>query len=223
MSRKRPRPRDQDSREHEEERECNASKRRKRTAMDGDHLLWPPRTFNLTYLVWASRQFPSTGYCIDFRAQWIKSRYGCPLCDKYDVRKAGDIDSLCKTDTTRTEVLDKFPATLSTETLESVEYLMCSRPHGARSFAYELGGKDDAKVRVEFQGIHHLGWPELSALLQMDLFLDVTIDMSEQRASFTLAPKSITLPAAEEVAIAVVGYYLRLDHPGANRITHAAV
>ena len=170
----------------------------------------------MTYLAWARRQFPTTGFCIDFRAQWLKSRHGCPSCDRYDVRKAGDIDRLCENETTRTKVLTQFSSYLNTEILESIEYLMCSRPHGARSFAYSLDEDDKDVAEVIFKGIHHLGWPELSVLLQTGRFSDLTVDMNEQRVTIQFVPPSTTPVARDEIAIALVGYYLRLDHRHPN-------
>lgn len=175
-------------------------------------MLFPRSPFNLTYLAWARRQFPKMGFCIDFRARWMKSRYGCPLCDRYDVRKAGDIDRLCENDTVRAKVVSSFPVHLSSETLEGIEYLMCGRPHGARSFRYELTEGDDIEnVEVTFNDIHHLGWPELSSLLDKDMLSDLTIDLNDQRLTIKFKPKSVTPLAVEEVVLSLAAYYLRSD------------
>jgi hypothetical protein len=142
----------------------------------------------------------------------MKSRYGCPLCDRYDVRKAGDIDRLCENATERTRVVTSFPTHLNSEVLESIEYLMCSRPHGARSFKYEIDKEGDAgDVAVAFNRIHHLGWPELSNLLDKDLLMDLTVDLNEQRLVIQFKPNSIAPLAVDEVALSLVGYYLRSD------------
>lgn len=193
-------------------------KRPKRQFLDWDQVLWPPSTFNLTYLAWASRQFSKTGFCIDFRARWLKSRHECPLCDRYDVRKAGDIDRLCETETTRSKIVTSFPNDLTSEALESIEYLMCSRPHGAQSFKYVLGeGNDGERIELVFDQIHHLGWPELSNLVHKDEMSDLTIDMNEQRLTIELKAPSITRLAVDEVALALVGYYLRSDYTTSSK------
>lgn len=198
------------SRDIEESEEGDGRKRSRprHQVTDGDRMLWPPSSFNLTYLAWARRQFSKTGFCIDFRARWMKSRHGCPLCDKYDVRKAGEIDKLCENENTRAEVVTKFPTHLSSEILESIEYLMCGRPHGARSFEYDL---DTDKVKATFKSIHHLGWPELCNLLDKDKLLDLTVDLNEQRLTIKFKPETVVPLAVDEVALALVGYYLRSD------------
>ena len=207
MERKRRRSLDVEDLEKDENR-----KRPKLYTSNGDHIVWPPSSFDLTYLAWARRQFSKTGFCIDFRARWMKSRYGCPLCDRYNVRKAGDIDRLCENANERTQVVANFPTHLNSEVLESIEYLMCSRPHGAQSFKYEIKEEGDAgDVQVAFNRIHHLGWPELSNLLDKDLLMDLTVDLNEQRLVIQFKPNSITPLAVDEVALSLVGYYLRSD------------
>lgn len=142
----------------------------------------------------------------------MKSRHGCPLCDRYDVRKAGDIDRLCENPTDRTQVVTKNPTHLDSEVLESIEYLMCSRPHGAQSFKYEIDKESDTgDVKATFNGIHHLGWPELSNLLDKDLLVDLTVDLDQQRLVIQFKPNSIPPLAVDEVALSLVGYYLRSD------------
>lgn len=66
---------DNDRDAHDDNDDEVPKKRPKHEEDDRDHLLWPPATFHLTYLAWARRQFPTTGFCIDFRAQWLKSRH----------------------------------------------------------------------------------------------------------------------------------------------------
>lgn len=151
------------------------------------------------------------GFCIDFRAQWLKSRHGCPLCDRYNVRKASDIDSLCENESVRSAVSTKFPKHLGIEKLEGIEYIMCSRPHGARSFEYVHEEGENGKVKAVFKGIDHLGWPELSALLQTGQFSDLAVEVNEQRMTFTFETEDIPPLPIEEVGITLVGYYLRLE------------
>lgn len=161
-------------------------------------------------MAWARRQYQKMGFCIDFRARWMKSRYGCPLCDRYDVRKAGDIDRLCESTSERAQVVANFPSHLNSEVLESIEYLMCSRPHGARSFKYKIGeGGDAGKVEVVFDSIHHLGWPELSNLLEKEHLKNLTVDLNEQRLVIQFKPCYVSPLPVDEIALSLVGYYLR--------------
>lgn len=142
----------------------------------------------------------------------MKSRHGCPLCDRYDVRKAGDIDRLCENPTERTRVATTFPTHLHSEVLENIEYLMCSRPHGAQSFKYDIDEEGDTgDVKVTFNGIHHLGWPELSNLLDKGLLVDLTVYLVEHRLVIQFKTNSTSPLAVEEVALSLAGYYLRSD------------
>lgn len=214
MASKRPRSNDSDTSDGEQD--CG-SKRHKHHDDERDLILWPPDAFDFTYLAWARQQFPTTGFCLDFRAQWLKTRHGCPLCDKYVVRRVGDIDRLCKDNEARAAVSKEFPMQLGTEKLENIEYTLCSKPHGAQSFAYSLQTKScSTEVEVIFEGIVHLGWPEFSALLHEDQFSNLTVNLSKQSLTLKFVPKKQTSLDPEQAAMALVGYYLRL-----NRTAHA--
>ena len=91
-----------------------------------------------------------------------------------------------------------------------MEYIMCGRPHGAQSFNYVRTESDKAEVEVIFEGVVHLGWPELCALLETCEFSDLIVDLNEQRVSLKLTPRVKEPLDAEEVGMALVGYYLRL-------------
>lgn len=215
MGKKRKRPSDEhddndDDLENEQELDRRVVKRRRHRDDQTNRILWPPEKFDLTFVAWARQQFPDTGFCLDFRARWIKSRQACPLCDKYAIRKIADLDSMCKDGKTRKAVSEEFPTRLDIETLERMEYIMCGRPHGAQSFNYVRTESDKAEVEVTFEGVVHLGWPELCALLETCEFSDLIVDLNEQRVSLKLTPRVKEPLDAEEVGMALVGYYLRL-------------
>lgn len=209
MASKRRRPSDDDVPKNVRDCDRRDVKRRRYHEDEKDRILWPPEKFDLTYVAWARQQFPETGFCLDYRARWLKSRHACPLCDKYVIRKAGDIDRLCKDDEIRTAVSEEFSTELGVETLENIEYIMCSKPHGAHSFGYVRTEGNTTEVEAIFEGIFHLGWPEFSALLETDQFADLIVDLNEQCLTLKLTPKVAAPLDADEIGMALVGYYLR--------------
>ena len=117
---------------------------------------------------------------------------------------------MCKDGKTRKAVSEEFPTRFDIETLERVEYIMCGRPHRAQSFDYVRTESDKAEVEKTFEGVVHLGWPELCALLETCEFSDLLVDLNEQRVSLKLTPQVKEPLHAEEVGMALVDYYLRL-------------
>ena len=194
------------------ENERNA-KRLKSAENEREKIVWPEREFDLIYVVWACQQFPE-GFCIDFRGRWLKSRHDCSVCNTY-VCKSRDIDSLCENSEMRTKISEKFSERLGIDFFEQVEFLLCNKHHGARSFEYlKPTNEGDESVEVKFKGIRHLGWPEFSTLLHVGQFTDLTVDLGEQCLTLKLAPNQNDIPFdREEAAIALVGHYLRSSDP----------
>ena len=188
-----------------------------------NRILWPPEKFDLAFVAWACQQFPDTGFCLDFRARWLKSRQACPLCDKYAIRKIADLDSMCKDGKKRKAVSEEFPTRCDIETLERMEYIMCGRPHGAQSFDYVRTESDKAEVKVTFEGVVHLGWPELCALLETCEFSDLVVDLNQQSVSLKLTPRVKEPLDPEEVGMALMGYYLRFADTTHVPIKHDAL
>lgn len=222
MARKRPRSIDGDVSESERDYDGQSVKRRK-YAKEEDRIVWPLDKFDLAYVAWARQQFPTTGFCIDFRAKWLKSQHGCRDCEKFVVRRASDIDLLCKDDNMRKMVSEDFPSQLDVETLEHIEYLMCSKPHGASSFGYSKTDNGTVEVLAKFEEIQHLGWPEFSTLLERGGFSDLTVDLDERSVTLKFFPEQSQPFNAEEVAIALVGYYLRSQSASSGFREHDAV
>lgn len=115
----------------------------------------------------------------------------------------------------RRTVLEEFSAQLDVDTLEQIEYLMCSKPHGASSFGYSKTENGTAEVQAKFEDIQHLGWPEFSTLLETGKFSDLIVDLDEKCITLKFSPEQSEPFNAEEAAIALVGYYLRL-HSGSS-------
>ena len=199
------------------------AKRRKHRDDQTNRILWPPEKFDLAFVAWACQQFPDTGFCLDFRARWLKSRQACPLCDKYAIRKIADLDSMCKDGKKRKAVSEEFPTRCDIETLERMEYIMCGRPHGAQSFDYVRTESDKAEVKVTFEGVVHLGWPELCALLETCEFSDLVVDLNQQSVSLKLTPRVKEPLDPEEVGMALMGYYLRFADTTHVPIKHDAL
>ena len=199
------------------------AKRRKHRDDQTNRILWPPEKFDLAFVAWACQQFPDTGFCLDFRARWLKSRQACPLCDKYAIRKIADLDSMCKDGKKRKAVSEEFPTRCDIETLERMEYIMCGRPHGAQSFDYVRTESDRAEVKVTFEGVVHLGWPELCALLETCEFSDLVVDLNQQSVSLKLTPRVKEPLDPEEVGMALMGYYLRFADTTHVPIKHDAL